>query len=246
MSNDKKAFSQILEDLQVPYEDMMDNPKAFTDRVIAKSKELAAQLDAKSTLIESERTFKADALKNKKALAKAEKIFDDFAAIVAVQDPEVLVHLISMFPDITQMCQTSIRSMAMRSGNVATLSKRKINAMYIKLRETYEAYSTFMQFMYPEKIYTHMPVIPPKKGNYSDYSATAGIKEYEFILDGVTWLNPFAVANKLDLKWKNYMDVVDQIEEALGDNDEVEINGFKVKLVDISKNQTEETDEEEK
>ena len=239
MANDKRAFNQVLEDLEVSYDDMMGeetgDAKPFIDRVIKKSKELANQLDSKSSLSESERTFRNKALLDEDAKAKAEAIYDSISTVISDQDPEVLVHLISMFPEITAMCQSSIRSMSMRSGNVTALSKRKINAMYIKLRDTYETYITFMKFMYPDRIYKNPPVIPPKKGNYSDYSASVGIREFEFIIDGETWLNPFPVAKRLGIEMKHYMDLPDAIKAIQKGDETVKINGHTVKLVDVSK-----------
>ena len=234
MPNQKEIFNQVLADLEIDNSDMMDNPKPFIDKVIAKSKELAKQLDAKGTLSEHERTFKEKAMKNTEAKAKAEELYEQIYALVADQDPEVLVNLLGFFPEVTSMMASSIRSMSMRSGNVTTLSKKQINLLYIKLKKTYETYITFMQFFSPELIYKNPPVIPPKKGNYSDHSATSGIKTYLFIIDGAEWINPFPVAKLLGIDMKHYMDLPQAIEKLQADGNE-KINGHTVKLVDISK-----------
>jgi predicted house-cleaning noncanonical NTP pyrophosphatase (MazG superfamily) len=233
-ANAKEQFNQVLADLEVDSSDMMDNPKQFIDRVIAKSKELAKQLDARGTLSEHERTFKEKAMKNTDAKAKAEVLYEQIYELIADQDPEVLVNLMPLIADITSMMNSSIRSMSMRSGNVTTLSKRQINLLYIKLKKTYETYIQFMQFFQPEMIYKQPPVIPPKKGNYSDHSATSGIKTYQFIIDGAEWINPFPVAKLLEIEMKHYMDLPDAIRKLQPTGNE-KIKGHTVKLVDISK-----------
>lgn len=233
MPNQADLFSQVLADLEVDSSDMMTKPKDFVQRVIIKSKELERQLDAKSTLQESERTFKEKALKNVDAKAVAERIFIEIADKITEQDPEVLVHLLTLFPEITQTCASSIRSSSMRSGNVTALSKRQINLMYIKLKNTYETYVQFMKLFRPDDI-GKPPVIPPKKGNYSDFSSSSGIKSYEFIVDGETWINPFAVAKKLGIEVKHYMDLPDKIREIQADDETALVNGHTVKLIDIS------------
>lgn len=239
MPNQKELFNQVLADLEISSEGMMDDPKPFIDRVIAKSKELAQQLDSRSTMSEHERLFKDNSLKNDDARKKAEEVFEQIYSIIAEQDAEVLVNLLPMMTDITSMMTSSIRSMSMRAGNVTTLSKRQINLLYIKLKKTYETYITFMQFFAPEKIYKTCPVIPPKKGNFSDHSATSGIRTFEFIIDGVSWINPFPVAKLLDIEMKHYMDLPDAIRRLQPEGGE-EINGHKVELKDISKDKDEE------
>jgi hypothetical protein len=239
MPNQKEIFNQVLADLEIDASDMMDDPKPFIDRVIAKSKELAKQLDARGTISEHERMFKERANKNQEAKDKAQEVYEQIYAIIAEQDPEVLVNLLPLMTDITSMMSSSIRSMSMRSGNVTTLSKRQINLLYIKLKKTYETYITFMEFFAPELIYKHCPVIPPKKGNYSDHSITSGIKTYIFMIDGAEWINPFPVAKLLDIEIQHYMDLPDAIRKLQPNGDE-KINGKEVKLVDISKDKDEE------
>lgn len=242
MANAKEQFNQVLADLEVDSSDMMDDPKKFIDRVVAKSKELAKQLDSKGTLSEHERTFKEKAMKNTSAKEKAEELYEEIYALIADQDPEVLVNLMPLITDITSMMNSSVRSMSMRSGNVTTLSKKQINLLYIKLKKTYETYIQFMEFFQPDAIYSHNPVIPPKKGNYSDHSSTSGIKTYEFIIDGVSWINPFPVAKLLEIEIKHYMDLPDQIRKLQPTGNE-KILGHTVKLVDISIQKDEEEDE---
>lgn len=231
--NSKAQFSQVLEDLEVDYSDMMDNPKAFIARVYAKAQELARQLDAKSSLVESERTFKEKALKNKDAEQKAEILYEHIMDLLVDQDPEVLVHLLGMFPELTSTASNSVRSMAMRTGNVTSLSKRQINNLYIKLKDTYEAYINFMKLMHKDEIGVP-PVIVAKKGNFSDYSAN-GIRYFEFLVDGYQYTNPFPVAKMLGIKIKFYMDLPDEIEKLQGGDSSVQINGHDVKLIDMSK-----------
>jgi hypothetical protein len=231
--NAKNQFSQVLADLEVDSSDMMDNPKAFITRVITKSKELSAQLDARSTIGESEKRFKESALKNKDAQEKAKEIFDNIYDVVSEQEPDVLVNIMALMPDLIQLMNSSVRSMSMRSGNVTSLSKRQINLLYIKLKNTYETYIQFMKLFQPDKIGIP-PVIPPKKGNFSDHTATMGIKTFEFVIDGEPWINPFAVAKELGLKIEFYMDLPEMIEK-LGP----EINGHTVTLNDISKDKDE-------
>ena len=233
-------FRQVLQDLELPSEDMMTDPNAFITRIVAKSKELSNQLDARSTMGETEKKFKESAIKNTEAHAKAEEIFNAFYETVAQQDPEVLVHIMGMLPDVMQLCNNSIRSMSMRTNAIAPLSKRQINLLYIKLKKTYETYIEFMKLFQPESLPHNskgeviVPVIPPKKGNYSDYTSTAGIKTYEFIIDGESWINPFAVAKTLGLEVEFYMDLPLLIEK-LQANGEEKINGHTVVLKDISK-----------
>jgi hypothetical protein len=241
MSNAKEQFNQVLADLEVDSSDMMDNPKKFIDRVIAKSKELAKQLDARGTLAEHERLFKDNAVKNVDAKAKAEEIYEIISQLIAEQDAEVLVNLLPLMTDVTSMMSSSIRSMSMRSGNVTTLSKKQINMLYIKLKKTYETYITFMEFFDPDKIYKSNPVIPPKKGNYSDHSVSSGIKTFIFMIDGNEWINPFPVAKLLGITMKHYMDLPDAIRRLQPNGDE-KINGHEVKLVDVSKDKDEEED----
>jgi hypothetical protein len=241
MPNQKEMFNQVLADLEVDSSDMMDNPKPFIDRVIAKSKELAKQLDARGTLAEHERLFKENAVKNVDAKAKAEEIYETISQLIAEQDAEVLVNLLPLMTDVTAMMSSSIRSMSMRSGNVTTLSKKQINMLYIKLKKTYETYVTFMEFFTPEKLYKNMPVIPPKKGNYSDHSVSSGIKTFIFMIDGKEWINPFPVAKLLNIEMKHYMDLPDAIRKLQPNGDE-KINGHEVKLVDVSKDKEEEED----
>jgi hypothetical protein len=101
-----------------------------------------------------------------------------------------------------------------------------------------------MQFFAPDDIYKHCPVIPPKKGNYSDHSLNSGIKTYEFIIDDVSWINPFPVAKLLGIDMKHYMDLPDAINKILADGNE-KINGHVVKLVDISKDKEEGEEDED-
>ena len=239
MPNQKEIFIQVLADLEISSEGMIEDPKPFIDRVIAKSLELSKQLETRSTMSEHERLFKDNSLKNVDAKKKADEVFEQIYSIIAEQDAEVLVNLLPMMTDITSMMTSSIRSMSMRAGNVTTLSKRQINLLYIKLKNTYEKYITFMEFFAPDKIYKHNPVIPPKKGNFSDHSATSGIRTFEFIIDGTSWINPFTVAKLLNIEMKHYMDLPDAIRRLQPVGDE-EINGHTVQLKDISKDKDDE------
>ena len=239
MSNQKEKFNQVLEDLEIDASDMMDDPPAFITRVIAKSKELSEQLDAKSSMAESERKFKERALKDTEAKEIAQDIFNNFYDIIVEQPPEVLVNIMALFPELMSTCNSSIRSMSMRSGNVTTLSKKQVNLLYIKLKNTYETYIEFMKLFQADKIGKYPPVIPPKKGNFSDYSVS-GIKAYEFIIDGISYVNPYPVAKKLGIEMKHYMDLPDKIRALQGDDPDALINEHTVKLVDISKGTEEE------
>lgn len=230
MSNSKDMFNQVLEDLELDARDMMTSPKDFISRVYAKSLELARQLDAKSTISEYERTFKDKAMKNETAKHVAKVLFDKFYTEISEQEPEVLVNFLAMLPDITSMCQSSIRSMSMRSGDIAGLSKKQINLMYIRLKKTYETYIDFMKLFHEDEIGIP-PVIVPKKGNFSD--SGAGIKTYAFIVDGDVWYNPFPVAKKLGINMQHYMDLPDAIKRL--NVTYPTINGYKVELRDISK-----------
>lgn len=232
-------INQTLEDLDVDSSDMMDNPKAFIIRMYAKSKDLAAQLDSKSSMSEHERLFKVEAYKNEAAKEKAQEIFEHFSTIISEQEPEVLVNLLTLFPELTSMAQSSVRSMSMRTSGTATLSKKQINLLYIKLKKTYETYINYMKLFQADKIGIP-PVIVAKKGNYSDYSGTSGIKTFEFIIDNVSYINPFSVAKKLDLTVKHYMDLPEILQELLKDDPDKLINGHTVKLVDISTTKDEE------
>lgn len=234
MADKSEMFSQVLEDLQVDASDMMTEPKKFIQRVMLKANELAKQLDAKSTLSDVERAFKEKALKNEDAFNKAEEIFNEFYNKVSELEPEVLVNLLTMIPDLLSMANSSVRSMSMRTSGTAQLSKKQVNLLYIRLKNLYEAYITFMKFFHPDEIGTP-PVIVAKKGNFSDFSSTSGIKVFEFIIDGNSYLNPFSVADKLGIKVKHYMDLPDAITDLQKDNPETLINGFKVELKDISK-----------
>lgn len=242
MPNQKEQFNQVLADLEIDSSDMMTEPKKFIDRVVAKSKELAKQLDARSTISEHERMFKESAMKNVEAKAKAAELHEQIYSLIAEQDPEVLVNLLPLMTDITSMMGSSIRSMSMRSGNVTTLSKRQINLLYSKLKKTYETYITFMEFFDAENIYKHNPVIPPKKGNYSDHSISSGIKTYKFMIDGNEWINPFPVAKLLGIEIKHYMDLPDAIRKLQPNGDE-KIKGMEVKMIDISKDKEDEDEE---
>ena len=228
----KDQFSQVLADLETDSSDMMTDPDAFITRVIAKSKELAAQLDAKSTMVEVERTFKEKAMKDSSAKEKAEKIFNEFYDILAEQDSAVQVHFMGLLPELMKLCNSSIRSMSMRTNNVSSLSKRQINLLYIKLKNTYETYIQFMKMFHPDMIPKNPTVIPAKKGNYSDYTASTGIKTYEFWIDGVSYVNPYPVAKMLGIEIVFYMDLPELILEKLVDG---KINGHEVVLKDISK-----------
>ena len=239
MSEEKNQVSIILEDLEVDSSDMMSDPKAFIVRIIKKSKELANILDSKSTISEHERMFKEKAYKNEAAKDKAQEIFDSFYATIVEQEPEVLVNLLTMFADLISVANSSVRSMSMRTSGSAALSKKQINLLYIKLKKTYETYISFMKLFHANEIGVP-PVIPPKKGNFSDGYSSSGVKTFEFTLDGLDFVNPFVVANKLGLKVDHYMDLPDLILSMKEDGKDLVINGIKVELKDISKDKDEE------
>ena len=243
MSEEKNQVSIILEDLEVNSEDMMSDPKAFIVRIIKKSKELAAILDSKSTISEHERVFKEKAYKNEAAKDKAQEIFDSFYSVIVEQEPEVLVNLLTMFADLISVANSSVRSMSMRTSGSAALSKKQINLLYIKLKKTYETYISFMKLFHSTEI-GMPPVIPPKKGNFSSDYSSSGIKTFEYILDGLSFINPFVVANKLGLKVSHYMDLSEEIVKIQKENPGELINGYKVELKDISPGKDEDKDVE--
>lgn len=234
-------LKNALADLEIDATDCMDDPKAFIDRVFAKSKEFLSVLDAGNTLAEHEKKFKEKAVKNPDAKKKAEEVFEQISTMILDLEPDVLVNLMAMFPEVLQVANNSIRAMSMRSGAATTLSKRQISLLYTKLKNTYEVYIQFMKMFDPEKLPKFTPIMVARKGNFSDYSSTAGVKTYEFIVDGYTYINPFAVANILKIKdVTHYMDLPDKILELMGEDEEVEINGHSVKLRDISQKKDEE------
>lgn len=213
----KGEMRQALLDLDIPFDDMYDNPKEFSDRVIRKARELSAQLDKKNSLSVIEEEFKTKALRNKDAKERAEELHSRILDLVVGEDPEVLANLIGMLHDIETTVSNEVKAMAIRQVSVNNLSKRHIHLMYMRLKKGFDAYVGFMNLMFDIKL----PAVPAKPGNYSDDYQTSGVKIYRIYiedeLEGEIMLqNPFIAAKMLGLNIKFWSDFFDIVREADG------------------------------
>ena len=225
----KGEMRQALIDLEIQFDDMYDDPKAFSDRVLRKSRDLAAQLDRKQSLSTIEEEFRNKSLRNKDAKEKAEEIHSRILDLVVGEDPEVLANLIPMLHDIESTISNEVKAMAIRQVASTRLSKRHIHLMYMRLKKGIDAYVGFMDLMFDIKL----PTIPAKPGNYSDDYQTSGVKIYRIYiqdeLEGEIMLqNPFAAAKLLGLEVKFWLDFFDIVKENNG-----VIKGKNVRLEEV-------------
>jgi len=218
--------TNIWEDFGIDQTDWLDDPKAFSNRILAKADELRRELQSKNSVANLEENFKAKALSNKDAAAIAEEFIENILNTMAEFDPEVVANILVRFPEVTKTAHTIIRSTSMRKNRV--YSKKRLHAMYVKLRKMYGMYTDFMKMYAPDKKF---PMIPAMSGNYADDKTTLGITEYAFVIDDEEYYNWYHVARMLDVKIENYMDLVEIFENAKNNK----INGKKVSLVDLSR-----------
>jgi hypothetical protein len=230
MANARENMVAILEDLEVDYSDMMTHPAEFAKRCYLKSLELREELEKKNTMASLEDQFKATAMKNKDAQTAAITLKARIMEMISAQEPETLVHFLTMIPDVTSTAHNIVRSMSARNAGVKVLSKKHIHKMYIAFREGYEKYCNFMKMFQPDNI-GNPPVMKVISGNYGDpLSPTSGVKIFHVDIDGNVYMNPYVAAGVLGItdKVSHYMDIYDIIAKSDGS-----INGFKVELIEV-------------
>lgn len=203
--NESKKVQHVWEDLDIDYTDWQDNPKEFSKRVADKARQMAAELDKPNTVLSAEENFKAKALANTEAAAKAEELIANIKDVLMGDDTDVMVNFVARIGTLTSDFHKIIHTMAMR--NSRGFSKARTHAMYVRLRKAYETYVEFQKWFNPEV--KTLPIIPAKPGNYSSSSIGSGMRELVFKLDDEEYFNYYTVARILGIEISTYMDLVE-------------------------------------
>lgn len=225
MTTEKNKFITTWIDLGVDYENWRTDPKDFCEKVAKRARELAIDLEKANTVMSNEESFKAQAYKDKEAIAAAEEIINNLMDILVASSPEVIANVMIRMPQVTSFGHTTIRTMAMRKTR--TYTKKRTHAMYVRLRKMYESYTEFMKLMYPEDL-KNPPIIPAKSGNYGK-DTELGIKEYIFCIDGEEFMNYYEAARLIGITIESYMDLVEYYQA----NDTTE-DGRELTMIDLS------------
>ncbi|UOF81966.1 hypothetical protein [Caudoviricetes sp.] len=224
MANNQSVVG-IFQDLGIDYSDMHSNPGDFARRVADAAKKLGTQLDQKNTLSDYVERFKYDAEHN----TQAKEIADNFVARMEEEvynfTPEVMVNILAQMPHLMQEMHGIVRATAQRKGNF--FSRRRIHAMYVRIRKAYEAHVDFYK-MFDAEAVKGVPIIPARSGNYSDDSSL-GITEYVFFIGTTEYYNYYEAAKVLGIEIKNYMDIVEYF------NTHESFEGKPLRLVELTR-----------
>ena len=218
------ANKSIFFDLEIPLEDMATDPKLFAEEVFTAAAELGDILDHNSSNGTARATAREIAKKNHEAKGqmldimerKFSSILDDAESMPMDQ----LHYMIDEMKDLTRQVELTFESRAtteMIRESPSAVDKRLAMEQYKKLRDAWEAYRSFAQLMFDEKL----APLKARSGNYGSVNGRSTYPAYK--LDGQVYHNYRAVGRLINcpVELRTHMDLQDYLNST--DNTAVEV-----------------------